>query len=452
MALHINNIMENKKLNEPAEPAPVNKKGCSCLAALTLLFIFLVVAVGAILVFPTPVLRLALPYIEAKTGMAVSFESVRIDFEGFFLNIDGLAVKRQNHHASNYDLKVEKVRVPVRGLVEPSFLVLSVSGLRGTYEKIGSESTEKTDNSEHKESTASEKTYMKSLMLQDVQVDFIDRTLEKPFQATIQVEKFVALKTNTVSLFEPYACLGNGQISSATLAIVRQDDRPRIALSEVPFGLLSPYAPVLDDIFVSGGMNIVVDDFSNETQKKLRVNILLLPDCRIKSADEILAPAIQAALQKLDQSSIPALRDVKEKIDRLKTTSESLRTELDKVAQIVDTLKVLAPRDVREKYENFKSRYDRARASYNEWDTKFETLLRELDQVKVGIVNDTFRHFIESGTPIEIELQQVNGEWQYDWYEVVVRLIERNYQMLIATQYQRRIQEILDSVDRLLAP
>jgi len=445
--------MENNIINEPTKPAPVKGKGCSCLTALTLLFVLVFLAVGAVLIFPAPILRLALPYVETKTGIAVTFEKAQFAFGSLTnkgadvgsLTINGLTVKRQKQHADNFDLKIEKVEVSLM----PSGIV-QVSGLRGIYERIDNQSI---DEGGHREdTTASKKTFINALMLQDAEVDFIDRTLEKPFQATVKVEQFAALNTGSSTLFEPYACLGNGQISSATFAIMQQDDRPRITLSEIPFGLLSPYAPVLDDIFVSGGMNILVVDLSDEAQKKIRVHILLLPNCRIKSADEILAPAIQTALQKLDQSSIPALRDAKEKIERLKTSSASLRTELDKVAQIIDTLKVLAPRDVREKYENFKSRYDQVTNAYEEWNTKFATLLLDLDRMKVGIVSDTFRHFIESGTPIEIDLQQVNGEWQYDWYDVVIRLIEKNYQTLIATQYQRRIQEIVDSVDRLLVP
>jgi nucleotide-binding universal stress UspA family protein len=217
----------------------------------------------------------------------------------------------------------------------------------------------------------------------------------------------------------------------------------------MPLGLLAPYAPALDDIFDSGSMNINIDDLTDEKQRKIRIAVTLLSDCRIKSADEILAPAIQAALQTLDQSALPDVHELKGKIERLKLSTESLRTELEGVAKIVDTLKALAPRDVREKYDKYKNQYDRAKKSYDEWDTKFAALLKDLDRVKVGIVEDTFQHFIKSGTPIEVDIQEVEGEWQFDAYETVVRLVEKNYRTILTGEYQKRIQELRDAVDKL---
>jgi hypothetical protein len=52
--------------------------------------------------------------------------------------------------------------------------------------------------------------------------------------------------------------------------------------------------------------------------------------------------------------------------------------------------------------------------------------------------------------PIEIELQEINGEWNYDAYETVVRLIEKNYQTVIEAEFQKRISEIQNAVNRLL--
>ena len=182
----------------------------------------------------------------------------------------------------------------------------------------------------------------------------------------------------------------------------------------------------------------------------MRIAITLLPDCALKSADQLLAPAIQAALQQLDQSSLPSLPELRKKIERLRISADSIRAEIDKVTPIIDALKTLAPRDVREKYEKFKSQYDRAKADYTEWNTKLETLAQDLDRVKVGIVEDTFRHFINSGVPIEIELQEVDGKWNYDAYETVVRLVEKNYRTIVETEFQKRISEIQNAVNRLL--
>jgi len=427
------------------ETTPTKRKKRPFLTALGVLCVLFLIVICAVLIYPAPILRYVFSRVEVQSGIILTFEKAHIYFgNGSSLTLNGLAAKRHNHHVGNFDVTAERVELFMfSGIVQ-------VSGLRGTYERAGNVPADKNGH-EGKENT-SQTTFFSALTLTDVEVVFIDRTLERPFQATIRLENFVVASTGMRSLFEPYVCIGTGQIESAEFIISLDSHKHKIEFTEVPLGLFAPYAPVLDDIFVSGSMNIFVDDLSDAAQKRLRVSITLLPDCTIKPANEILAPTIQAALQKLDQSSVPELRDVKTKIERLKISSESLRTELDKAAQIIDTLKVLAPREVREKYENFKSRYDRATVSYGEWNTKFETLERELDQVKVGIVNDTFQHFIITGTPIEMDLHEVDGEWQYDWYDTVVRLIEQNYQSVIAAKYQARVQEMRDAVDRLLMP
>ena len=435
--------MDNKTNN------PVKKsKRLFFMAAV--LFVFLLVVLIAVLVFPAPVLRYVFSCVESKTGIAITFDKAYFYIaDGPFLSIDGLTAKRQNHRASNFDLQAESVRMSA--MISKDFYspVLLVSGLRGTIERVGNESADK---GQRKEKATSKNTYIHALMLVDVEVDFIDRTLEKPFQTMIQIEKFAASKTDSPSLFAPYACLGKGFISSAEFGIMREEYRARVSLSEVPLGLFAPYAPVLDDIFVSGSVNIFIDDWTDETQKKLWVSIQLQPDCKIKPANEIIAPAIQAALRQLDNSSVSELQDLKRKIERLKVPAEAVRTRFNEVAKIIDSLSFLAPRDVREEYEKIKSQYDRAMAAHTEWNAKFETLQRELDQVKVRIIEDTFQAFIDSGAPIEIELQEVDGAWQYDGDEVVAGLIERNYRTIINTKYQKHIQEIRDSVDRLLVP
>ena len=325
--------------------------------------------------------------------------------------------------------------------------ILLISGLRGTFERVGN--GENADN----DPATDGKYHLQILTLKDSNINFIDRTLESPFQTTVQIENFTVAHSPRPSLFEPYSITSaQGQIDSAPFAGITENDKQRMGVLELPLGLLAPYAPVLDDIFVSGSMNIRIDDHTDATQKKLRVSIHLLPDCQIKSADEILAPAIQTALQKLDQSSVPDLYDLQRKIATWKTNVDALRAELDRAVQIIDRLKVLAPPDVRERYEKFKSQYDRATADYAEWNGKFETLVRELDRVKVRIVEDTFQHFIRSGTAIEIDLQEVEGKWEYDAYQTVLRLIERNYRAIIAAEYQPRIQELRDAVDRLFTP
>ena len=454
--------MDNQPTSKTVRPAPVKKKGCgcagcACFTTLGLLILAPFIAAGTVLLFPAPILRWTLPHVETQTDATLMFEHAYFDFAEWFLTIDGLSARRQNHHTDNFDLKAEKVRMPVSFLFEPSGQTLFVVGLRGTYERVSSKPAEKKEPGKQKKETALENFYVKVLYLRDVQVEFIDRTPVKPFQATIQIREFAAspiqyVEINRHSLFEPYTCITRGQINSAEfdVGITQESGKQYVWLPNVPLGLFAPYVPVLDDIFVTGSVTIRIDDISDETHKKIHVTFWLRHDCEIKPANEILAPALQTALQKLDHSSVPALHELKGKIERLKTNSTSLRTELDKVAQIMETLKVLAPRDVQEKYDNFKSRYDQITKAHEEWDSKFETLLRDLDQTKVGIVHDTFRHFVESRSPIEVELQQVDGEWQYDAYDVVLSLIENNYRTLIDTQYQRRIQEIRDAVDRLL--
>ena len=448
--------MESEMSNEATKSAKRTKR--PFLATLSVLFVFLFIALVVAFVLPSVVLRHLFSRVEAQSGIAITFNRAYFYLaDGSFLNIEGLAIKRQNHHDMNLDLRAEGVQMPAMFPADFRSPVLLVTGLHGTIERVSStpqaEGSVPANESERREERQ-EGVFIQALILNNSEINFIDRTLAQPFQTTIHVSEFDIFKVDHRSLFEPYVFRGQGQIGTARFAITHNPDdiKQQLGLAEVPFSLLAPYAPVLDDIFVSGSMNIQIDELSDETQKRLRINIWLLPDCRIKSADELLAPALQAALRQLDSSSVPELQDLQRRIERLRTNATSVRGELDRVTQIVDRLSALAPRNVREEYERFRSQYDRAMAAHDEWNARFETLLQDLDQVKVRIVEDTFRAFINSGTPIEIDLHEVDGEWQYDWYDVVIRLIERNYRTIIATQYQSRIQEIRDAVDRLLVP
>ena len=447
--------MENNTFTElqNVAHAPSQKRKRSCLPTLLSGMILLLFAVVAtVIIYPAPILRFIVSRIEAQSDIVLTFEKAYFSIGGLVLH--GVSAQRQNHRDSNVDLTAKTVRIAIPSCSRP---LASVSGLRGTYEIVGNKPAEKKSGNgdtaikpNPKEQKEAKRNYLggkKVLLLTDAEVSVIDRTPEKPFQATIQITDLdILCRFMGDGLLGAYACRGRGQVDAADLFVATNEALVR----QIPLGLLAPYVPVLDDVFASGSMDIHVVDISEDSQKMLHVRIWLLPDCRIKSADEILVPAIQTALKKLDPSSQPQLRDLKGKIEKLKMSSESLRSEVDKVAQILDTLKALAPRDVREKYESYKSKYDRIKNASEEWNIKFDALLLELDKLKVGIVNDTFQHFIETRVPIEMTLHEENGEWQYDWYETVVQLIDNTYQARIAVEYQKRIQEMLDSVDRIL--
>ncbi|MCL2709705.1 MAG: hypothetical protein FWE95_02395 [Planctomycetaceae bacterium] len=439
---------------------PEKRRKRPFLTTLGVLIVFLIVVLIAALALPPVALRYVFSRVEAETGITVTFDKAYLYLDdGSYLYIEGLAIKRQKHHSSNLDLKVESVRMPAMFPADFYSPVLYVNGLRGTIERVGSEPAKKEND---KEERASQKFDLKALLVRDVQIDFIDRTLEKPFQTTIQVEYFFVHQVGQPSLykrtllFEPYEFMGEGKIGTAQFRSVGISMNPspplHLKLTEVPFDLLSPYAPVLDDIFVKGSMNIEVHDITNETQKRVYVKIWLQPDCKIKSANEILAPAIQAALRQLDQNSMPELPDVRKKIERLKTSAEPIRAELDRATRVLDSLRVLAPREVRDEYDKIKNQYDKAMWAYDEWNAKFETFVQDLDRAKNRIVENTFQAFIDADVPIEVKLQEVDGEWQYDGYAVVIGLVERNYQTILAAEFQRRFQEIQDAVERLLAP
>lgn len=425
----------------PPSAGTVKRKKRPLWILLSILSVLLIVVLLVVVIFPSVVLRHIFSRVESQTGIALTFDRAYFYLsEGSFLAIDGLAAKRQNHHDSNFDFTAASVRMPAMVPADFYSPTILVSGLHGTYERVGKDSETTTD------STTSD-SFVKTLILSDAEIVFIDRTPEKPFRTTIFIKEFWAVCDHRPSLFDPFTCSMQGQIDTAAARVDwTENEKQKIVVSRVPIQLFVPYAPVLSDIFDAGSFNIQVDDLSDETQKKIHIALVLLSDCEIKPADEILAPAIQAALQKLDQSSIPALHDLKGKIDRLKNFMESLHPKLDKVAQIVARLKVLAPPDVRAEYEKFNSEFDRAKTVAESW----TALMHDLDAIKANIVSDTFQHFVASGRPIEIDLHQENAEWQCDWYDVVVRLVEKNYREIIETQYVKRIQEIRDAVERFL--
>ena len=423
-----------------------------------LCIVLLIIFVSA-LVYPAPIFRMVFERIENQTDIAITFDRVYFSYDiekepadalrRGRMTFKGLNVKRQDHPVFNFNLTAETVQfafLPFR------YRHSTVSGLRGIVEKTGerpmNHHTEPEMNNDLMQT-------FRLRFLEDVEIDFIDRTLAKPFQMTIQIvtASMSQNEANTVSLFAPYVFSGFGQIDSANFVIAREGLPPdnfeqQAKITEIPIALFAPYAPVLDDVFAAGTMNMGIEDLSDATQKKIRLAITLLPDCRIKPANEILAPALQIALQNLDSDVLPALLELQNRVVRLRNNSEAIRAELERVTEILDVLRVLAPRDVRERYDNFRARYDRAKTNYEEWNSRVESLVWELDGIKVRVIEETFQRFIETGDPIVMEVYETDGDWQFDAYGMLVHLIESNYRVLVL-EFRQHLREVLNAVDRL---
>jgi hypothetical protein len=153
------------------------------------LSLLLVVIIAAAIIFPSTILRYTFSRIESQTGIALTFDRAYFYLQdGSFLCIEGLNIKRQNHHTGNFDLKAERVQMPAMVPQDFRSPILFISGLRGTYERVGSDTTEEIDPPFH------------ALMLTNSEIDFMDRTLDKPFQATIQIKELTLTNTKRRSL------------------------------------------------------------------------------------------------------------------------------------------------------------------------------------------------------------------------------------------------------------
>ena len=138
--------MTNNKTNESAEPAPVKRKGSLCLRILGVLFVLLVIALVAAVLYPAPILRVVFSRVEAETGIAVTFDQADLNLGKHRLLLSGLTAKQQNPHAGHFDLKAEKVYL-FFDLFSPSdSLFFDVYGLRGTYEITGNDPAKKAGN------------------------------------------------------------------------------------------------------------------------------------------------------------------------------------------------------------------------------------------------------------------------------------------------------------------
>ncbi|MCL2005901.1 MAG: hypothetical protein FWG73_07015 [Planctomycetaceae bacterium] len=433
---------------------------------LLILFLLLaLIAAGiAILAQPAPIFRMLFDRVETQTGISITFDRVYILYDlqkepadalrRGRLTFKGLALKRQNHPVINFDLTAETVRfsfLPYR------YRHTTVSGLRGTIEKTGSRRDAELSGAE----SILESDWMDTFRLsrfEDIEVECIDRTLAEPFHTTVRLEFgwISTIGNNTTSLLAPYVMEIHGQIDSAPFFIAHNYPKEQVnilqnaRIGRIPIALFAPYAPILDDIFAAGTMNIDANDLSDASQKKLRLTITLQPDCRIKPADALLSPTIQTALQDLDDSVLPDLLVLQERVARLRRNTESIRADLDRVSGIIEALRVLAPRDVRQQYDRFRVQYDRAVADYDEWNGRVETLVLELDRIKIRVIEDTFERFIESGNPIVIELQELDGDWVFDANEAVIRLLEDNYRIMVL-ELQEHIREVRRAVERLLS-
>lgn len=439
--------MSNKSHQEVA------RKKHYVLSLFGILFLLLLCIVFYFLFFPAPIARFVLARLETKTGIAVTFEKTYFNLGKRALTFENVTAKRQNHPESNFDFQAATVHVdiPPQSKHPNGAFFLTVSALRGTYERTGKDGRNERKDNGNKANKPSWQSRKKLLCLTDSEIVFIDKTLPQPFQATISFPNFDVTQfphADNASMFGEYSLRGGGHINATTFFGIATNES---LLQPVPIEMIAPYLPILNDIFLTGSVSINMNDLTTEKQKLVLVKLYFSKDCQFKSADEILVPSIQSALRHLDQSSMPTLPELREKMGHLKTVSQSLRVEIDKVAPIVEALSALAPREVREKYDRLRRQYDRLRNTPDELEAKLNVLLHDLDKMKTNLLADTLQHFIETRTPIEFYAKEIDGRWHADWEDAVVRLIEQNYQTLIADEYQMRIRELLDSVNQLLA-
>jgi hypothetical protein len=352
-----------------------------------------------------PLLRFILTnFVEPQTGVSITFETASGNFFKGRVNLFNYTIQRKNHPESNFNLKGDTLNIHVSmselvsGVIALKFL--SIAETKGSVEWVG-----KPEKPEEKRNFRIDR-----LQINGLHIDFVDRTIEKPFQANLDI--FVDIRTISSSLSQCYTAF----FKDNTWAIVKINNIPFVRetkggkavcqMDTVPIALFTPYL-VLLECFNTGSMNIQMADKTDENGQKMRLSITLNKDCTVKMPEKMFEPAVRFAFQQLDKSTNASQRDIQVKL-------EKLRVQIETADQYMATVfRLPGLEDVRKKY--------------NELKTKYAELKIKLELLKATVLMDALNRFLQSGIPIEFDLLIANDEVHLDMDSAFTGVLEKTY-------------------------
>lgn len=305
-------------------------RGTIVCSAILLLIVLTAVIANAF--FFESVMRFALRQVDKRTDIAIEFDKAGGSFWTGQVCLDGVSVKRQGHPTSCFDLKGESVELDlsVSELFRWSvvFESVKVSGFDGTWEQVG-----KADKLKPKR-----KFRIDRLLMDDVQLEFTDRTREKgPFLATIKLDTLESspLRSHWAVFDVLFRSRGIGSVNQVPFVINSESGKHSFRMNDVPVELLANYVGTLD-WFETGKVDLLIEDKIGDGEIAMHWS-LTFHDFKVKAPEGTNLKVRTAAMPlvaflNLKSKRLPLEFDLqmKENEFRFKST-----TELNDVARIV---------------------------------------------------------------------------------------------------------------------
>lgn len=287
--------------------------GAVACVAILLLLILTVTIVNAF--FFESLLRYSIRNTESRTKISVDFDKASGSLWTGKVKLDNIAVRRLKHPTSQFDLKGKTVELDlsVIKMLRWSFVFESVniSGFEGTWEQVGKSVQLKPRRNFR----------IERLTMDAVQFEFIDRTQEKPFQATLVIDSMEStpLRSNMAMFDLMFRSRAKGTVNKLPFVVDSEKGKHYFRMEQVPIRLFSPYIGVLD-WFETGNVDILIEDAFEGKDVKIQWS-LVFHDFHVK-APEGTSLKVKAAM-------LPLTGLMNRKSERLPLEFELLMKEND---------------------------------------------------------------------------------------------------------------------------
>ncbi|MGL6195793.1 MAG: hypothetical protein ACRC2T_13335 [Thermoguttaceae bacterium] len=278
--------------------------------------------------FLDSVVRFVLRKVHDQTNIEVQFDNAKGSFFNGQIRLEGITIKRQNHGISNIDIKGESIdlNLSLSDLLHWSvvFDTIKISKFTGTWEQVG-----KTD----QELKPQKSFTINQLLLDDVDIDFSDRTL-MPLKVNVKLDKLKSLqiRSDYVLLDTLFHSQGNGSVNKIPFIIDSEDGKCVFRINNFPTEV-SVAQFGFNDWLIKGKSDIVIKTAIGDSEIAINLNLKLT--CGVETLKEVPLP-VKLLLSSINQKLKPIQQEFNVQMKESEFKFISTSKFYDDVLQIID--------------------------------------------------------------------------------------------------------------------
>jgi hypothetical protein len=234
------------------------------------LVLFFLSAMVANTFYFEPLLRFSLRNVKNRFNVSITFDKAEGSFWTGKIQLQNVSVLRKNCQTSDFDLKGNNVEIDLSmvNLLYWSFVFesVNVSGFKGTWEQIG-----KSDKLKPRKSFRIDR-----LSMEDIQIDFTDRTLEKePFKIAIKLDNIesVPLRSDWAMFDVLFRSRGHGSVNDIPFKIDSGKGKYFWQMDNVPVNLFAYYIDALH-WFDEGKIDLVIENKFDKNEVSMHWSLI----------------------------------------------------------------------------------------------------------------------------------------------------------------------------------